>query len=226
MKSNQSSIVTPKNRLGALADGVFAIVMTLLVLELSVPVIAESSVNTELIGKLLGLWPKFLVYMLSFIVLGTLWIFHHSTYNYITRSDGKLAWMNIIFLMFVALIPFSASLLGEYGTTEVAVAIFGINVLLPTTIGTLIWIYIITKPILADKVIDARVARQRTIMGLFGCCFYLLGIGISFISPIASLCIYALAALLSIIITWKGSHGYLTKLFVRKHRQSNKNATI
>jgi len=221
MKTSTSTVIFTKNRLEALADGVFAIVMTLLVLELSIPVIAESSVNVELIEKLLELWPKFLVYMLSFVVLGTMWIFHHSTFHYISRSDGKLAWMNIILLMFVALIPFSSSLLGEYSIAQVAVAVFGANVLLPTTIGTLVWIYIIRKPILADKAIDAIVARQRTIMGLVGCSFYVLGIGISFISPIASLCIYGLTALLS-IITWSDSHGYLSKYFVRKQRRSNK----
>ncbi len=222
MKGNTSAITLTKNRLEALADGLFAIVMTLLVLELSIPVIAESSANTELLSKLLELWPKFLIYMLSFVVLGTLWVYHHVTFHYITRSDGKLAWMNIILLMFVALVPFSASLLGEYSHAQIAVVVYGMNVLLIMTMGLLMWIYIIKTPRLADEAIDTEVAMRRKIMCLVGCAFHILGIGISFISPIASLCIYGLAALLSIIITWKDSHGYLSKVFVRIRRKSKK----
>ena len=68
----------------------------------------------------------------------------------------------------------------------------------------------------AIGVVDDEVAIRRKIMILVGCFAYLIGIGISFISPVASLCIYGLAAFLSIIITWKDSHGFLSKLFVRK----------
>jgi uncharacterized membrane protein len=98
MKGSTSIPTLTKNRLEALADGLFAIVMTLLVLELSIPVIIESSVDVELLRKLLELWPKILIYMLSFLVLGTLWSNHHFMFHYITRSDGRLSWMNIILL--------------------------------------------------------------------------------------------------------------------------------
>ena len=222
IKKRVSATVFTTNRLEALADGVFAIVMTLLVLELSIPVIGESSVNTELPRKLLELWPKLLIYMLSFVILGTGWVNHHVMFYYITRSDGKLAWMNIILLMFVALIPFSTSLLGEYIHSQVAVAVYGINLLLIITGALLMWIYITGKPTLADRAIDAEVAIRRRIMYLVCCSFYVLGIGISFISPIASVCIYALTTLLTIIITWKDSHGFLSMVFVRMGRKSKK----
>jgi hypothetical protein len=86
------------------------------------------------------------------------------------------------------------------------------------------WTYVTGKPTLADTAIGAEVARQRLIMGLVGCSAYLIGIGISFISPLASLCIYGLAVLLSIIITWKDSHGYLSKVFMKMRRKSKKKA--
>ena len=168
------------------------------------------------------MWPKILIYMLSFLVLGSLWVHHHVTFHYIVRSDGKLAWMNIIILMFVALVPFSTSLLGEYSNSQVAVAVFGINILLIMTTAMLMWLYITGKNTLVDRTIDTEVALQRKIMTLVACSFYILGIGISFISPIASLSIYGLGALLSIIITWKDSHGFLSAFFVRKRRNSKK----
>ena len=160
--------------------------------------------------------------MLSFLVLGSLWVNHHVTFHYITRSDGKLAWINIILLMFVALVPFSTSLLGEYINSQVAAAVFGINILLIMTTAMLMWIYVTGKNTLVDRAIDTEVALHRKIMTMVGCAFYILGIGISFISPVASLSIYGLAALLTIIITWKDSHGFLSIVFVRMLKKSKK----
>ena len=222
IKSNSRGSFFPINRVEALSDGVFAIVMTLLVLELSIPVITGSSVNAELLRKLLELWPKLLVYILSFVILGMVWVHHRFMFHYIERSDGKLAWMNIILLMFVALIPFAASLLGEYANAQVAVAVYGINALLTIIMSLVIWIHITRKHELADRAIDAEIAIRRKFMYLVGCFFFILGIGISFISPITSLYIYSLAALLAIIISWKDSHGFLSILFVRireKHKE-------
>jgi uncharacterized membrane protein len=215
IESNSRGSLFPINRVEALADGVFAIVMTLLVLELSIPVITGSSVNAELLRKLLELLPKLLVYILSFIILGMMWVHHRFMFHYIERSDGKLAWMNIILLMFVALIPFAASLLGEYTNAQVAVAVYGINALLTIIMCLIIWIYITGKHELADRAIDAEIVIRRKIMYLVGCTLFIIGIGISFISPIASLYIYGLAVLLAIIITWRDSHGFLSILFVR-----------
>ncbi len=215
IKKRVSAPVLTTKRLEALADGLFAIVMTLLVLELSIPVIAESSVNAELTWNLLELWPKLLVYMLSFVILGTLWVSHHSNFHYVTRSDGKLAWMNIVLLMFVALIPFSASLLGEYSHSQVAVAVYGINILFISTMGVVMWIYIIGKHLLTDRAIDVEVAITRTILYMLNCLFYIIGISISFISPIASLYIYGLAALMTIRLTWMDSHGLLAPFLAR-----------
>jgi len=156
------------------------------------------------------------------LILGSVWLNHRTAFHYIKRSDGELAWMNIIILMFVALIPFSASILGEYTHTKVAAAVFGVNLLLIMIVALLMWIHITGEPILVDSTIDAEIAARRIIMLIVGGLFYILGIGISFISPIASVCIYALATLLTIIITWRDSHGFLSLVFVRmggKHKK-------
>ena len=87
IKKGESEPVFTANRLEALADGLFAIVMTLLVLEIGVPIIAESSAAAELAGKLIELWPKILIYMLSFLVLGSAWLNHRTTFHYVTRSE-------------------------------------------------------------------------------------------------------------------------------------------
>jgi len=114
MKRVSSTALTP-NRLEFLTDGVFAIVMTLLVLEISIPEIAHPSLQVELPRRLLELWPKLYSYLLSFFVLGTLWTLHHRSFHSIKRSDNVLLWLNIFFLMFVALMPFTTSIVGNYG---------------------------------------------------------------------------------------------------------------
>jgi uncharacterized membrane protein len=212
----------PANRIEALADGVFAIVMTLLVLELSIPVIAGSPANTELLSKLLELGPKLLIYMLSFIILGMMWAHHRFTFHCIVRSDGQLAWINIILLMFVALIPFTASLVGEYSDTQIAVLVYGTNALLILIVSLIMWLYITGKHELTDSPIDTEIATRRTFFYAMGCLAFIIGIGISFINPVISLYLYGFTALLSIFFSWRDSQGYLSMLFVRMREKRKK----
>ncbi len=222
IESSRRGSLLPVNRVEALTDGVFAIVMTLLVLELSIPVIAGSPVNEELLSKLLELGPKLLVYTLSFIILGMMWAHHRFAFHCIARSDGQLAWMNIILLMFVALIPFTASLMGEYSDAQVAVLVYGINALLILIVSLIIWIYIAGKRELADSAIDTEIATRRTFFFSMGCLLFIIGIGISFINPVTSLYIYCFTALISTISSWRDSHGYLSILFVRMREKRKK----
>jgi uncharacterized membrane protein len=103
-----------KARIEALTDGVFAIVMTLLVLGIVVPHLSHLEASTELPKRLLDLRPVFLSYASSFIVLGFFWIGHDSQFHHIKRVNRTLLWITIFYLMFIALIPFSTALLGEY----------------------------------------------------------------------------------------------------------------
>ncbi len=112
-KNNSYTGLKP-NRMEALSDGVFAIVMTLLVIELSVPLISKLKAAEELGGMLTEMWPKFLAFAVSFLVLGILWSIHHFQFHFIKRSNGMFTWINILFLLSVALIPFSTALIGEY----------------------------------------------------------------------------------------------------------------
>jgi uncharacterized membrane protein len=214
-KGNKPAAIFTKNRLEALSDGVFAIVMTILVLELSIPLVTGTSANTELRRRLLEMWPQFLAYGVSFLVLGVIWINHHLMFHHIKRADSKLVWLNIITLMFVALVPFSTSLLGEYGETQTAVVVYGVNILLTLIMAFILWTYATGRYRLVDRDIDPKLVRRTKFMFLFASLLFLLAMGISFISPIASFGIYALMALTSIISTWLGEQGFLSKVMVR-----------
>jgi len=203
VESKNTILTHNKNRLEGLADGLFAIVMTLLVLELSVPVITGSSVNHELLLKLLELWPKVLIYILSFVILGTVWENHHVMFHYVARSDGKLAWMNIILLMFVALVPFSASLLGNYSSVKIAAANYGINFMIILFMHWLMWMYIAKESNLTEEAKQIKTRYNIFVRGnkayLFGCLSYAIGIGVAFINPVASICVYAFLTLFRIV---------------------------
>jgi uncharacterized membrane protein len=137
MNHGSPSFELGKNRIEALSDGLFAIVMTLLVLELHVPDLPANASNLQLGPALLHLWPKFVTYAVSFLSLGVYWVGHHNMYHAIRRSDRVLLWLNIVFFMFVSLLPFATSLVNAFRQTQLAPLVFGANL---TLIGWTLWL--------------------------------------------------------------------------------------
>ena len=114
-----------KARVEALTDGIFATVMTVLVLGLRTPIanLSESDLRSEV----LSLWPNIVAYAFSFVVLGLFWIGHHNQFHYIKRTNRIFLWINIIFLLTIGFIPFSTSLIGLYPFSPTAVRVYGVN---------------------------------------------------------------------------------------------------
>jgi uncharacterized membrane protein len=191
-------------RLQTLADGVFAIVMTLLVLELGVEGIAKTTNNAGVVHGLLEMWPKFLIYGLSFLILGIFWVIHHTLFDAIKHYNTTLTWLNILFLMFVALIPFSTALFGEYGTMQITALIYGANMLLIFNSGWAIWAYVTGKRRLVDKDLDPALVRGGSLMGLVYTIIMLSAMGISFVNPVISFFIYGFIVMAFVIFTALG----------------------
>ena len=99
-------VTLSKSRIEALSDGVIAIAITLLVLELKVPDMMEHHSNQRMLEELLALRPALLTYMITFLIAGAFWYLHHLTFHFIKNVDGVLVWINLMFLMFIALLPF------------------------------------------------------------------------------------------------------------------------
>ena len=118
--------------LTALSDGLFAVAMTLLVLDLRVPVSTAGTVYTEhgLGRALLGMGPSFAAYLLSFTMLGTFWLAQHTLLGILGRCDRTLSWISLGFLFVVSLLPFSAALLAHYVHLRLAVGVYWLNILL------------------------------------------------------------------------------------------------
>lgn len=120
-----------QHRLEALSDGIFAIVMTILVFEIRVPEYSGMTGNSELLQYIINAYPLFLSYLLSFSLLFTYWRGHHYITSVLAKNiDIQLSNLNAIFFLFVGLVPFSSHLLGIYSHTETAIIVFAINIIL------------------------------------------------------------------------------------------------
>jgi len=129
-KSKSQDVYMPTKRLETLVDGIFAIAMTLLVLGLTVPHINVPLSNTVIQESYYTLIPNLFSFVLSFILLAAFWNRHHRMFNQIKMIDSNLLWINIIWLLFIVMVPFSASSIGQYGDYTLPCAIFNLNMLL------------------------------------------------------------------------------------------------
>jgi uncharacterized membrane protein len=117
-------------RLAALSDGVFAVAMTLLVLDLHAPAVEAIHSESDLWHALMALGPRLLVYVMSFITLGIFWVGQQTQLNHLVRSSRGLSWIHIVFLLAVSLVPFSTALLGEFAAYRTALLVYWANILL------------------------------------------------------------------------------------------------
>jgi uncharacterized membrane protein len=150
-------------RIEALSDGVFAVAMTLLVIDLRVPELAQQSTFAALGLEVLKLWPHFLSYAVSFLIVGLYWVSHQLLFDLIRRSDRGLLWINIIFLLFVAVIPFSTALLGRYHDNHFAILLYGANLILVGLALQTLWTYATTNHRLVDASLEAQTIRLGTV---------------------------------------------------------------
>lgn len=117
-------------RLEALSDGVFAVAMTLLVLDLKVPVAETMHSEHDLWAGLVALGPRVLMYMMSFMTLGIFWVGQQTQLNHLERTDRSLSWIHIVFLFLVSITPFSTTLLAEFTSYKLALVEYWVNILL------------------------------------------------------------------------------------------------
>src|SRR4030043_908078 len=137
--SGESRFVLTTRRIEARADGIFAIAMTLLVLTLSLPDMMDTKLSlSQLLAEQ---WPKFFNYALSFVLLAIFWMVHHQQFHVIRRTDRIHVWINIGILMFVALMPFSTDVVGDYSGETMAELGFRANLMILGLLFLLNWGY-------------------------------------------------------------------------------------
>ncbi len=154
------------HRLEALTDGIFAVAMTLLVIELKLPEHTALKATGGLAPALLHLLPRVMAWVISFFVLALFWFGHYRTFAHVRRSDGKLTALCLVQLGFVSLMPFSSALVGEHGQESISQIIYSINMLALAVVALLTARHIHRHPdthFMAMPVASYRGARVRLI---------------------------------------------------------------
>lgn len=175
--SDADAVRRDVDRLVAFSDGVFAIAITLLVVSIQVPDVADK----ELGQALKDLVPQLFTYTLSFFVIGLYWIAHHRTFRSLVRVDRTLLFINLFLLGCVALLPLPTEILGRYGDTTLAVVIYAASICTTGTVSILLWRYIVhaglTPPLRHD------IVRLGTFRAGIAPAVFALSIPLAFLSP-------------------------------------------
>lgn len=152
-----------KTRIEALSDGVFSIAMTLLVLKLEVPEVMHHSSDDQMLRQLLALGPQFATYVVTFLIAGGFWFLHHLTFHFIRFANGVLVWLNLLFLMFVALLPFSAGLMAHLFVHPVSQLFYFGNELAIALLLSVHWWYARRSGLVVIENADARRSGRLTL---------------------------------------------------------------
>ncbi len=178
-----------KGRLEAFSDGVIAILITIMVLELKVP-------HGEEWSALLPLWPVFLSYVLSFVYLGIYWNNHHHMLQAAHRVDGRVLWANMHLLFWLSLVPFFTGWMGENHFGPIPVALYGVDLL-----AAAIAYFILARTLVAVNGADSpiAVALGRDVKGKISPVLYIVAILASFFYAPLSLALYFAVAIMWLV---------------------------
>jgi TMEM175 potassium channel family protein len=185
-------------RLEAFSDGVFAIAITLLVLELSV------DTATQDLGKsLLHIWPSYLAYVTSFFTIGVIWINHHVLFNYVARVDRGLLYLNLLLLLVVAFTPFPTRLIAEFlrenDNERTASLAYGITFVIMAVVFQILWRWMATGRRLIRPEVPQEELDDITRTYAPGVFVYGAATLVALVSPLASVFLYLLIALFYIL---------------------------
>ncbi len=209
-----------KERIGAFSDGVFAIAVTLLVLDLKLPALppglSHAQAGALLAHKLRAMWPQVLAYALSFMIVGVYWVAHHLMLASVRRVDRTLLWLNNLFLMCIAFVPFAASLLGAYHDQSPAVAAYGACLVVSSLALQLWWTYATRGGRLLHSDVTPRYVRLGAQRTLIAAGIYLAATMLAFVAPLVSVALY-----------WGGLFYYIfLQSHVDKHLEARRPAAV
>ena len=169
-------------RLVFFSDAVFAIAITLLALEIRLPEDAGGLSNQQLFNSLVAIWPKYLSFIISFLVIGNFWIAHHRRYRYIQRYDTRLMLLNLLVLMSIAFIPFSTAVISQSGN-RTATIYYALSISATGLLSAFLWLYASWKNRLLKANFNREFAQQNFLSILTVPAIFLSSIGIAFINP-------------------------------------------
>lgn len=183
-------------RLLALVDGAIAITITLLMLEIRLPVEAGELPDSELLRALIDIWPRYLAYVISFLVIASFWIGHRRKFQFIKASSGPLIFLNILFLLAVGLIPFASGLISD-NPGEVATIFYAVVMILAAFALAGVWAYAVAAGLVDDSATRA-VIRQQFVQTLGSAAVFAISIPVALLNADAAKYVWLLVLVLFI----------------------------
>lgn len=185
MKRPLEASAEGRGRIVGITDGVFAIALTLIVLEIRVP--AHEAIHSErdLLAAIAALAPRFLTYALSFLTLTIFWFGQQAQHGLIAKSDRRLATLNLCFLAFIALLPFSTDLLADFLEFKTAMLVYWLNLLMLGVTLFASWRYAEKNGFLAEDV-DAETSRTVYLRIVKAQILWAIGAALCLITPLLS----------------------------------------
>jgi uncharacterized membrane protein len=175
----------------AFTDGLFAIAMTLLVVSLAVPTLSDTDSVGQLADKLGDDSATFISFAISFAVIGRYWLAHHTYFSALARLDRQLIALNLVYLAFIAFLPFPTALLGEYFENPLSITIYAVNVAIVSGMEVVLFSWAQNHDLLERK-LPREVYRYGAAMSLAPVFFFLLSIPVAFISTTLAACCWFL----------------------------------
>ncbi len=199
-----------RSRVEAFSDGVFAIVVTLLVFEIKPPTLGDGESAVELAYRLGELAPSFVSWVISFVTVCVIWLNHCRLLDLVEEIDDRLFWLNANMLLWTSFLPFPTALAGDYPTNRLAVSIYGVSMLFVGIAFVLIRLTLQRRPELLRDDVDIAKFRVGTVISVvLGPGVYMLGIALGFAHEAFAFSCYAASALFWILphgkrARWKG----------------------
>lgn len=173
-----------KSRLEAFSDGVLAIVITIMVLELRPP-------DGSTLDALAPLWPKLLAYVLSFVYLGIYWVNHHHLLHAVKTISGAALWANLHLLFWLSLVPAGTAWIGQTGFASIPVALYGFMLLMPAVAYTILVTALVRAP---DQEPGLAGRLGSDLKGKLSIALYTVSIPMAFVAPVVSVAIFVVVA--------------------------------
>ncbi len=183
------------SRLEAFSDGVFAIAITLLILEIRIP---EGGPGKDLADELLHLWPSYAAYAVSFLVIGIYWVNHHTVFDHVERVDRPLLFLNLALLLCVSFMPFPTGVVARFireDEAEIALAAYSVTMTVAAAVFFALWIYSATRERLISHSVHDGQVRAIMLRSIPGPVLYGGTIALSFVHPPLTLAVHGLLAL-------------------------------
>ncbi len=202
MEKNRNPLMST-DRLLAFSDGVFAIAITILILEIKIPKHSDLQAAGGLYAYLLHIWPSYASYIMTFLAIGIYWSNHHWLFTFINKSNHTFNMLNILFLMTISFMPFTTAILGEYILDEeyknAAVTSYCFGYLLPVIPILIVYLYAVHKHRLVAPNLNNEFIKKMVYKLVFGMLLIMFALGLSFYYPNIALGIIGICLLLYLL---------------------------